>query len=197
MYKIYLKNILGVNKKQKKEILNIRNSTYVHSKMYTNHKITCDEHFAWIENLKYNKKKIVFVVTNENKTLGMVSLDNINLKRKILEWSYYLTEKNIYGLGPSLEFSLIDYCINKNFFMQIGCEILETNSKIIKFHKKFFFKENKDVIKYIIKNEKKIKIVSMSLTAKEWKEGRIFIKKKYSKIIDNFDITVDEFNPIN
>ena len=81
--------------------------------------------------------------------------------------------------------------------MQIGCEILETNSKIIKFHKKFFFKENKDVIKYIIKNEKKIKIVSMSLTAKEWKEGRIFIKKKYSKIIDNFDITVDEFNPIN
>lgn len=37
----------------------------------------------------------------------------------------------------------------------------------------------------------------MSLTAKEWKEGRIFIKKKYSKIIDNFDITVDEFNPIN
>ena len=81
--------------------------------------------------------------------------------------------------------------------MQIGCEILETNSKIIKFHKKFFFKENKDVIKYIIKNEKKIKIVSMSLAAKEWKERRIFIKKKYSKIIDNFDITVDEFNPIN
>jgi hypothetical protein len=32
----------------------------------------------------------------------------------------------------------------------------------------------------------------MSLTAKEWKVGRIFIENHYSKIINNFEINIDE-----
>lgn len=197
MHKIYLKNILELNKKQKKEILKIRNSTYVASKMYSSQQITYEEHFTWVENLKYNKKKYVFAAINEDKIFGMLSLNNINWEKKIAEWAFYLSEKNIYGLGAVLEFNFIDYVIIKNNFEKLNCEILESNSKIIKFHEKFFFKKSKGAIKYVIKDNQKIKIISMTLSAKEWRKSRIFIKNRYSKIIDNFHIIIDEFHPMN
>jgi UDP-4-amino-4,6-dideoxy-N-acetyl-beta-L-altrosamine N-acetyltransferase len=196
MHKIYLKNILELKKKQKKEILKIRNSTYVASKMYSSKQITYEEHFTWMENLKYNKKKYVFAVINEDKIFGMLSLNNINWEKKIAEWAFYVAEKNIYGLGAALEFNFIDYVIIKNNFKKLNCEILESNYKIIKFHKKFFFK-TKETIKYVIKDNQKTKIISMTLSAKEWRMNRIFIKNRYSKIIDNFHIIIDEFNPMN
>ena len=194
MHKIYLKNILKLNLKQKKEILQIRNSIYVSSKMYTSHEITFDEHSNWIGNLEYNNQHLVFAIINENKILGALSLYNINFKNKKTEWSFYLTEKNIYGLGATLEFNFINYVFNKNNFEQLNCQVLETNFKIIKLHKKFFFKENNEKIKFIIKDKKKIKIIFMSLAATEWTEGRIFIENFYSRIINNFEINIDELN---
>ena len=67
MYKIYLKNILKLNLEQRKEILQIRNSNYVSSKMYTSHQITFDEHSNWIKNLEYDNKHLVFAVIYEKK----------------------------------------------------------------------------------------------------------------------------------
>jgi UDP-4-amino-4,6-dideoxy-N-acetyl-beta-L-altrosamine N-acetyltransferase len=196
MHKIYLKNILELNEKQKKEILKIRNSTYVASKMYNSKQITYKEHYTWAENLKYNKKKYVFAVLNEDKIFGILSLNNINWEKKIAEWAFYLAEKNIYGLAAALEFNFIDYAIIKNNFKKLDCEILESNSRIIKFHKKFFFK-SKGTIKYVIKDNQKTKIISMTLSAKEWRMNRILIKNRYSKIIDNFHIIIDEFDQMN
>ena len=195
MYKIYLKNILTLNQKQNKEVLQIRNSTYVNSKMYTNHQITFDEHSNWIRNLEYDKKKCVFAVVNKTKILGAISLYNINFQKKIAAWSFYLCEKNIYGLGATLEFNFINYVINENNFKQLNCEVLENNSQIIKLHKKFLFKENNN-IKFVIKDKKKIKIVFLSLAAIEWINGKNFIKNHYTKIFNKFDVIIDELNPI-
>lgn len=164
--------------------------------MYTSHQITFDEHSNWIRNLEYDKKKCVFAVVYNTKILGALSLYNINFQKKIAAWSFYLCEKNIYGLGATLEFNFINYVINKYNFRQLDCEVLENNSQVIKLHKKFSFKENKNNIKFIIKEKKKIKIIFMSLTATEWVSGKIFIKKHYSKIINNFDIIIDELNPV-
>jgi|TARA_B110000971_G_C19898588_1_gene448847 UDP-4-amino-4,6-dideoxy-N-acetyl-beta-L-altrosamine N-acetyltransferase len=193
MHKIYLKNILEVDEKKKKLILSIRNSTFVNSQMYTDHQITSEEHFNWLKNLHTKKEQCVFAVINKDLVVGIVSLNNIQFKKKKTAWAFYLNEKNIYGLGPTLEYNFINYIINNNF-EELNCEVLETNSKVISLHKKFLFEESKENTKFITKDRKKINVVFLSLRASKWKEKNFLIKNRYARLIDKFDIIIDSLD---
>ena len=194
MHNILLKKILKLTKSQKEEIRKLRNSTYVNSQMYNDHVINKEEHANWLQSLKTNKNKCVFGVlyeiNNQKKVLGLVSLNNINLTNKQTEWAFYIKKKNIFGLGPALEFNLIDF-VFKNNFNNLLCEVLISNESVINLHKKFFFIK-KNIIKNIKKNNKFIKVITLQLDAKTWFSKKKFIAKKFDRIFRNFNITIDE-----
>ena len=194
MHKIYLKNILEVDEEKKKLILKIRNSTFVNSQMYTDHQITLEEHFNWLQGLIVKKEQCVFAVINKDQVLGIVSLNNIKFKKKTTDWAFYLAEKNIYGLGPTLEYNFIDYIVGINSFEELNCEVLETNSKVVSLHKRFSFEERKENIKFITKDKEKTKVVFLTLTESKWKEKKNLIKNRYARIINNFDIVIDKLD---
>lgn len=194
MHKILLKKILHLTPTQKEEIRKLRNSTYVSSQMYNDHIITKKEHAKWLNSLKTDKKKSVFGVLykkdNQIKVLGLVSLNNINLIKKETEWAFYLNKKNIFGLGPALEFSLIDF-VFKNRFNNLLCEVLISNEGVINLHKKFFFKR-KNVLKNVKKNNRSVKVITLQLNVKTWSSKKEIISKKFNRIFRNFNITIEK-----
>lgn len=194
MHKILLKKILHLTSAQKEEIRKLRNSTYVSSQMYNDHIISKKEHAKWLNSLKTDKNKSVFGVLykkdNQIKVLGLVSLNNINLIKKETEWAFYLNKKNIFGLGPTLEFNLIEF-VFKNQFNNLLCEVLISNEGVINLHKKFFFKR-KNVFKKIEKNNRSIKVITLQLDSKTWLSKKKIITKKFDRIFRNFNIKIDK-----
>lgn len=193
MYKIYLQNILTISEDKQRTLLNIRNSTFVNSGMYTDHKISLNEHLNWLKNLAYKSNHCVFVVLKDLEVFGVVSLNNINNKEKKTDWALYIKKTNIIGLGPALEYALINYIFEINKFKKLNCEVLETNEKVLRLHKKFYFEEIKKN-NFIKKKDKNIKIVYLSLNSFTWSKKKKLIYEKYVRIFKNFSINFEELN---
>ena len=120
MHTILLNNILNSGKKAQEDVLKIRNSFFVSSQMFTDHQISLQEHSKWLYNLKNNKNQIVFLVlhrTSERvkatRTLGAISLNNIDFKNKNTDWAFYLNEKTLWVLVHHLNLTLLIMYLKK------------------------------------------------------------------------------------
>ena len=193
MYKIYLQNILTISEDKQRAVLDIRNSTFVNSGMYTDHKISLEEHLSWLKNLVYKSNHCVFAVLKDQEVFGIVSLNNIKNKKKETDWAFYIKKTNIIGLGPALEYAFINYIFETNKFTKLNCEVLETNETVLRLHKKFYFKEvNKT--NFIKKKDKNIKIIYLSLNSFTWSKKKKLIYEKYIRVFKNFSINFEQLN---
>ena len=99
MTKIILREITTCTKEQKKAVLKVRNQESVRTLMYTDHKISLNEHLAWLDRVKYDERRIVFVILINEKVGGVVTVDAIDRLHLKSEWAFYLDSKLRGGLG--------------------------------------------------------------------------------------------------
>lgn len=193
--KIELIPITSVDTESQFKIMDIRNEESVRKWMYTDHLIGANEHLKWINRLKINDKKIVFVVFNEEKKpLGVVSINDIDYLHSKADWAYFLTNTSRGGLGSALEFSILNFIFDTLQIEKINCEVIEGNNTVVKLHKKFHFQQEGFRHSNILKNDKRMGVHFLGLTKEDWLEKRDNVKEKYKSIFDKYCITI-KFEP--
>ncbi len=188
--KIILKEILKCSKTLQINVLSIRNEKNIRAAMYTDHEISEEEHFSWLENLKSDDRQKVFAVLGENDSpLGVVSVNDIDLKHSKADWAYYLSATERGGLGAALEWMLIEYVFDELKLEKLNCEVIDTNTAVVKMHCKFAFEKEGFRRSNIIKNSERIGVHFLGLTSEDWFAKREDIYAKYTKILSRFDVS--------
>lgn len=194
MTKVSLREITKCTHEQKKAVRKIRNQNSVRESMYTEHKISLDEHLAWVQRLEHDNRQIVFIVLMNDVVSGVVSvnaIDRIHLKS---DWAFYLDANVRGGLGAALEFGLINFIFQRVGLEKLNCEVIETNEAVVKLHKRFGFVEEGFRRENIIKKESRIGVFCLGLTKSDWEKMKETVKKRYERVINKFDLEI-EYEP--
>lgn len=188
---IALKRITDCNAEQQRKVLEIRNQEAVRKSMYTDHIISPGEHLKWLSNLKSDKKQITFAVLNdEQKPIGVASINAIDTLHKKSDWAFYIDEKERGGLGAAIEYTLIEFVFNNLHLVKLNCEVIETNDVVVKMHQKFFFEIEGLRRSNIEKNGGRVGVVFLGLTKDDWLANKSRVLEKYQIAFDRFSINI-------
>ena len=188
---VVLREITRCDDAQKKAVRHVRNQPNIRKSMHTEHKITLKEHLVWVERLSNDKKQIVFIVLVDDVVGGIVSinlLDRLHLKS---DWAFYLDKNLPGGLGPAVEFELINFVFNELGLEKLNCEVIETNGAVVKLHKKFGFMEEGFRRENIIKDLQRIGVFFLGLTKSDWINCEGEVLAKYKRVIEKFDVQIE------
>ena len=189
---LIFKDITKCTIEEKMNIRILRNSKDIRQFMYTDHIITKDEHISYINNLKADKKNLIFIIIdNFNKVIGLVSLNSINKIKKNADWAFYVNPR-IKNIGSVIEYYFIEFFFKDFKYEKLNCEVLENNITTQSLHKKFLFKEEGFKNKVIIRDGKELKIILFGLTKNVWFKRKVelsIFKKYFDKynVIFNYD----------
>ncbi|MCF8473586.1 MAG: UDP-4-amino-4,6-dideoxy-N-acetyl-beta-L-altrosamine N-acetyltransferase [Emcibacter sp.] len=173
------------------KIRDMRNDLDIRQWMYTDHFIGLNEHLGWLHDMKRDESQIVFVVTNDkDQSIGIVSVNDIDLRNKKASWAYYLTKNARGGLGSAIEYSIINFIFDSLDIQKLNCEVLEGNEAVLKLHKKFLFQEEGFRRSQILKENKYLGVHFLGLLRNDWQEGRDALFKQYQKSFDKFSIEI-------
>ena len=186
-----IKNICDCEVEQQLQVLEIRNQYSVRKAMYTEHVIGTNEHLGYLSRLSEDKKQKVFVVLKEGaKPVGVVSVNAIDRLHRKSDWAFYLDENERGGLGATLEVAMLDYVFDKLELEKLNCEVIETNSQVVRMHKRLGFEEEGFRKANILKDGNRIGVHFLGITKGEWqakrKEVCEGIKEKISDIKISF-----------
>ncbi len=190
-YDIRLHDITKCNASEQHAVRNIRNQLAVRRSMYNEHLISLEEHQDWIKRLAFDRKQIVFIVFVGDAVSGVVSVNSIDWLHKKADWAFYLDENVRGGLGAALEFALINFVFEKLNLEKLNCEVIETNSTVVKLHKKFGFEQEGFRRENIVKDEKRIGVFFLGLTRSDWQRAKLNVYERSKRIIDKFNISIE------
>ncbi|MBK2043576.1 GNAT family N-acetyltransferase, partial [Allofrancisella guangzhouensis] len=131
---------------------------------------------------------IVFAIIENNLPVGVVSINNIDLKNKKADWAYYLSENSRNGLGSFIEYNLINFIFDELKLEKLNCEVISENSSVCKLHNKFYFKEEGCKESNILRDNKRIDIILFGLKKEDWLQKKDKLFKRYSRLFNNFSI---------
>lgn len=191
MTQIILREIIKCNADQQKALRDIRNQYGIRKSMYTEHEITLDEHLNWAEQLKNDKRQIVFIVLVNGAVSGMVSVNALDRLHKKSDWAFYLGEDVRGGLGATLEYTFINFVFEKLKLEKLNCEVIEINEAVVKLHKRFGFVEEGFRRENIEKDGKRLGVFFLGLTKSDWAICKPEVFEKYRKTLEKFDISVE------
>ena len=167
----------------------IRNQESVRTAMYTEHEISESEHLNWIEKLKSDVTQKVFVILKERtEPVGVVSLNAIDGLHKKADWAFYLDQEQRGGLGAAIEYMLIVYAFENCGLEKLNCEVIETNPKVVKMHRKFAFVEEGFRRSNVVKNGIRVGVYFLGLTKEDWEKQKEKIYDSYKSIFEKFTI---------
>ena len=179
MQKIGEYELIDPAEKYKKLILNWRNSDHVRMNMFIEHLITEEEHGKWFENVKKGNKIIAKLLLFKEKPIGFVNFTNIDYQNNKCYWGFYIGEKEApKGSGKIMALLALDYIFEDFHLRKLCSEVLEFNSKSIKFHQKLRFEEEGRLEKHIFKNNYYVDVIVMALFRENWGRSKEQLLKK-------------------
>ena len=92
-------------------IRNWRNSEEVSSYMYSEEKITKQQQEQWFNKIKKATNSKYWIITYNEKKLGLVSLTDINKTLNSCYWAFYLGDTSVRGagIGAKVEYTILNY----------------------------------------------------------------------------------------
>lgn len=161
------------------KVREIRNEVSVRRNMYTDHLISKEEHADWLTSLIGREDRQFFAVKQGDDVIGGVGLSAINMKHKRADWAYFLTGAvRGAGIGPALEFSMIDFAFEIFDLCKLNCEVIAWNSPVVKLHKRFGFVEEGTRRHHVWRNGAPHDVVLLGLTDDEWRKSRAMLTER-------------------
>lgn len=150
-------NFIDLTLSEKVIVLKMRNHPSIKQVMHNTKNISLEEHLSFIESLKNNPTKKYFLVTENEKYLGVI--DFINITNTEAELGIY-TNPELKGYGKTLLQLICTYAFKSLNIDKLHAEVYTDNPKAIKLYKEFNFKEikiemieNKEILYMELLNE--------------------------------------------
>lgn len=127
----------------KDQILEWRNSPEIAKYMYTDRKITAEEHEKWFQSIQNDIQKKIWIIQCDGEDVGVANLYDIDTHNKRCYWAFYIASPNIRGkgVGSFVEYSILTYVFEELKLNKLCCEVLGFNEPVVNMHKKFGFKQ--------------------------------------------------------
>lgn len=138
-------------------ILEMRNHPKVREWMYTQDKIQPEQHFGFIESLIDNKQNQYLAVKQNEKLVGVVYFNQIDLEEKTAYFGLYANLfEPVRGVGRLLEKLSIFYAKNILRLKALNLEVFAKNKPVSNLHNKYGFIETERLQK------NGVEVISMS-----------------------------------
>jgi len=121
-------------------ILDWRTSPDVTRYMFTDIERSMDNQKKWHQKIQTDETSQYWVISYQDKPIGMVYLSNIDFSNKQCTWGYYIGEASSRMLGGIIPPYLFNYVFHEMGFSKICAEIMEGNENAIKLNEMFGFK---------------------------------------------------------
>lgn len=163
---------------QQAAVLDIRNQPGVRSAMYTDHVIGPAEHRAYIDTLHGDNQREVYAVTEADAVIGSLSLTRIDLRHRKADWAFFLAQ-GARGVGSALEWWTITHAFDDLKLDKLNCEVIETNTAVIRLHEGFGFRREGLLRDNLLKDGKRTNVVLLGLTREDWTACRESIAERF------------------
>jgi|OpeIllAssembly_1097287.scaffolds.fasta_scaffold231041_2 UDP-4-amino-4,6-dideoxy-N-acetyl-beta-L-altrosamine N-acetyltransferase len=161
-------------------ILTWRNSPEVARYMYTDHLITAEEHEKWFQRILNDCRTQYWIITYNQKDVGLVNLHGIDERNRRAYWAFYLADPCCRGkgVGGAVEYLILHYVFDELQLNRLCCEVLSTNSRVIEMHKGFGFVQEAYFRQHIIKKGLPMDVVSLAVLREDWIKRKPEIEKR-------------------
>ena len=155
-------------------LLEWRNSPRIHSKMFTDHKITPEEHQAWFRRIQADSVKKNFVFTYKEQAVGYLGYSVFDKEKNIYCGGAYIgaPEKCPVSAGVFLAYMSNECAYEKLDFEKMCIEVFAENKKAVKLNEIFGWKPNHDYDYYVMKDGEKKLVWRAFSTKKDWEKVR-------------------------
>lgn len=190
-------NIRAVQLTDAELILEWRNTDAVRLNMYNHKKISLDSHMTWFKSMLSNDSYKYFIYERDNNPLGVLSFSDIDLKNRRAFWAFYSGATNVRGIGSEMEQLALDYAFNELNLNKLCCEVLEFNTSVINFHRKFGFKIEGIKKQDYFRDEKFYDIYQLAIFKNDYlktkKNHQIQVEKRFNWDFNISGTKVNEF----
>lgn len=133
-------NIRTIQRADAELILEWRNTNAVRLNMYNHEIIDLESHLRWFDSMLEDNSCQYFIYERNGQPFGVLSFSEIDMKNKKAFWAFYSGDTSVRGVGSEMEKLALDYAFNTLGLNKLCCEVLEFNTSVIDFHRKFGFK---------------------------------------------------------
>lgn len=121
-------------------VLSWRNRDSVRLNMYNHQVIDSASHETWFRRMLSDSSCEYFIYEQQGVPLGVLAFVDIDHTNRNASWAFYSGDTAIRGIGSEMEQIALEYAFNKLKLNKLSCEVLDFNSSVISFHRKFGFK---------------------------------------------------------
>ena len=158
----------------KDRLLAWRNSPEVAAYMYTDHEIGEVEHARWFAGIKGDQRRAYWIVEMDGRPVGLANFYDIDRKNRRCAWAYYLADPAVRGrgVGGFVEYVMIGKAFEDLGLQKLWCEVLASNTGVLRMHQRFGFREEARFLRHVLKNGMLEDVVGLGLLKEEWAEAR-------------------------
>ena len=161
-------NIRPIQRSDAELILEWRNTDAVRLNMYNHEIIDIESHLRWFDSMLEDDSCQYFIYERNEKPYGVLSFSEIDMKNKKAFWAFYSGDTSVRGIGSEMERLALDYAFNTLSLNKLCCEVLEFNTSVIDFHRKFGFKIEGVRRQDYLRDEKYYDIYQLAIFKKDY-----------------------------
>lgn len=152
---VILINFIDLSNEEREMVRNWRNNENIRKWMYTDHFISKEEHYRFLESLKQDKKNYYWLVKNKNnKYLGVMSFTRVDFKNRNAYFGIYSNpDEKIPGMGILLDMIAISLSFRIAKLHSLKLEVIEDNRQVVNLHQKMGFIEEGRLREFIVKDK--------------------------------------------
>jgi UDP-4-amino-4,6-dideoxy-N-acetyl-beta-L-altrosamine N-acetyltransferase len=156
----------------KDTILAWRNSPEVARYMYTQHRISQEEHDRWFAGIAGDPTRRYWIVVADGIDVGLVSLNDIDYDHRRCSWAFYLAHPSVRGkgVGSAVEETVLAYVFDTLEMNKLCCEVLDENARVVQLHERFGFVREGLLREHVILSDGPADVVVLGLLRREWRE---------------------------
>jgi UDP-4-amino-4,6-dideoxy-N-acetyl-beta-L-altrosamine N-acetyltransferase len=172
--------LLEMEEKHIELVRNWRNSDEISKYMYSDEYITLEMQQIWYARVKSDASQKYWIITYDEKLLGLASLYKIDHVLDSCYWAFYLGDTSIRGagIGAKVEFNILSYVFDNLKLNKLRCEVLVFNEMVIKMHEKFGFRREAYYREHCKKKGEYLDSVGLAMLKKEWDLLKEYLKSK-------------------
>ena len=154
-------------------ILSWRNNPGVRQAMFTQHQISFAEHQAWFERMRLDPTVSWFLyIDKADQARGVVYFTDINHKQKTAFWGFYISPNAKPGTGLRISLEAIDIVFSEINIYKVNAEVLASNVRSFKMHKKIGFVEEGRFREQYFNGKERVDVIRLGLLVSEWEQHR-------------------------
>ncbi len=148
-------------------ILNWRRKKRITEFQFTDLKNSLKDQKNWIKSCYQKKNYYHWIILFKKKPIGFFNISNIDRKNKIASWAWYIGSDKHISIGGFIPPYFYNWVFKYLKLNKLNIYVFSNNINVIKIHKLHGYKTSKKKF-FIIKNNKKLSYIKMSLLKKNW-----------------------------